>query len=147
MESKLRVTPSGPDHMRFAAQLRHLKAELEKAREEKEMEREMERYNRPRNVPPPPPRRKIEDLPDVQVGAGGYSTNDDDAASPEELAALRRRRFMKAEGFTFSNYFKLREMGGSTGAIYDGTKGKDFQWQGAPESMIKPRKHKKHKHK
>lgn len=29
------------------------------------------------------------------------------------------------------------EMAG-TGAIYDGTKSPDFQWQGAPESMGKP---------
>ena len=38
----------------------------------------------------------------------------------------------------------LKEMVGVS-AIYDGTKGKDFQWWGAPESMIKPKKKKKKK--
>lgn len=32
-----------------------------------------------------------------------------------------------------------------TGAIYDGTKSKDFNWWGAPESAIKPKKPKKKK--
>lgn len=30
-----------------------------------------------------------------------------------------------------------------TGAIYDGTKGKDFNWWGCPESAIKPKAEKK----
>lgn len=36
----------------------------------------------------------------------------------------------------------VEEMVG-TGAIYDGTKSKDFNWWGAPESAVKPRKKRK----
>lgn len=36
----------------------------------------------------------------------------------------------------------LKEMVG-TSAVYDGTKSPDFNWWGAPESMIKPKKKKK----
>jgi len=38
--------------------------------------------------------------------------------------------------------FVQNEMAG-TGAIYDGTKSPDFQWWGAPESMIRSKKKKK----
>jgi hypothetical protein len=34
-----------------------------------------------------------------------------------------------------------------TGAIYTGEKTSDFNWWGAPESMIKPRKPRKHRKK
>ncbi len=49
---------------------------------------------------------------------------------------------------SFKEWIVAREMVG-TGAIYDGTKNKDFNWWGAPEYAIKPKKskkkHKKHK--
>jgi hypothetical protein len=32
---------------------------------------------------------------------------------------------------------KIDEVGGATGAIYDGSKSPDFQWEGSPESMGK----------
>lgn len=32
-----------------------------------------------------------------------------------------------------------------TGAVYDGTKSQDFNWWGAPESAVKPKKPKKRK--
>ena len=90
---------------------------------------------------PTPPhimtRRPVTINTDKEPDDRGYSSyEDDDAASPEELLKYRRR--MNAEGFTFSNYLKFKE--GATAAIYDGSKGKDFQWEGKPKSMIKPKK-------
>jgi hypothetical protein len=48
------------------------------------------------------------------------------------------------ESKTFSSFedFLRNEMAG-TGAIYDGTKSPDFQWQGSPKSMIRPKKKKR----
>lgn len=40
---------------------------------------------------------------------------------------------------------KWIEMAGATYAVYDGTKSPDFQWEGDPKSMIKPKKKKKKK--
>jgi len=39
----------------------------------------------------------------------------------------------------------LAEIAGATYAVYDGTKSSDFQWEGDPKSMIKPKKKKKKK--
>lgn len=41
----------------------------------------------------------------------------------------------------FKTWFtKLDEIGGATSAIYTGEKSPDWQWEGAPESMLKGKK-------
>jgi hypothetical protein len=69
-------------------------------------------------------------LPDAKPDAYSYSSHDEDPADAEDMKKYRRR--MNAESFL--NYVNLKE---ATSAIYDGTKEKDFQWEGKPNSMIK----------
>lgn len=52
--------------------------------------------------------------------------------------------FKESISFDSFEFFIQNEMAG-TGAIYDGTKSPDFQWWGAPQSMIRPKKKKKKK--
>jgi hypothetical protein len=113
-----------------------LETDIEKAQQDQDAKKSTDlinRYNRPVVAPKPKPVVKVAD---VQPNAYSYSSHDDDdVASADDLLKYRRR--MKAEGLTFENYFKFKEMLGATSAIYDGKKGKDFQWEGNPKSMRK----------
>jgi hypothetical protein len=93
----------------------------------------------------PLPKPKLQ--PQVEpVVTGNYASFGGDEADADDIARFRRKRYMKAENveipFTFEQYIQQKEMVG-TNAIYDPkVKQVDFQWQGAPESMIKFKKKK-----
>jgi hypothetical protein len=109
--------------------------QLEKLKAQKQL---MAHYDKPIPVKP---RIVTPELPDAQPHATSYSYGgDDDRADDTDLLKYRRR--MRAEGFTFENYLAFKETMGATAAIYDGSKERDFQWEGNPKSMIKIRKRK-----
>lgn len=116
--------------------------DLEMARSDQDSKKGIGSFLNKFNTPKTPVavRKPVTAIPDAQPNAMGWSMghDDDDVADPADVLKYRRR--MSAEGFTFGNYLNFKEMLGATGAIYDGTKGKDFQWEGDPKSMRKIRK-------
>jgi hypothetical protein len=95
------------------------------------------------HAPPPKPKPKPKMLEPVVTG-NYASFGGGDEADADDIARFRRKRYMKAENvempFTFEEYIQQKEMAG-TSAIYDPkVKQTDFQWEGAPKSMIKKKK-------